>query len=329
MCASIVGTSICLDFPIHDKKIILRPHRGLCLDRWTHPELAGALWCAAGLTTKDRDDIIFRLRPLQNIAIISTPQSHVADVLYRVWELSFSERVYPITTYFAAPDNSCKGIVTGIVPGITVSIGDSRSFPIYTTTLQEGFAKQTFWQGGTCFLRAAAGPGTERNQCGSSGGSTATKSSLNPYANPTVDPTQNVVLGTSNKTGAEDVLSTFESRATIRSKFCDINKMFENLQLGLALFDLECEDWKFKCPEAHRWHAWDVQIWERTSVSVPTVGEERAEAHQPRTHLLQMIEILGDYYKIHEYFHKPYDHNYYDDHYHFYHDYQYQHYDDR
>ncbi|KAH8041651.1 hypothetical protein HPB51_017453 [Rhipicephalus microplus] len=75
------------------------------------------------------------------------------------------------------------------------------------------------------------------------------KTSLNPYANPTVDPTQNVVLGTSNKTGAEDVLSTFESRATIRSKFCDINKMFENLQLGLALFDLECEDWKFKCPE--------------------------------------------------------------------------------
>ncbi|KAL3257476.1 hypothetical protein MRX96_002185 [Rhipicephalus microplus] len=47
---------------IHDKKIILRPHGGLCLDRWTHPELSGALWRAAGLTTKNRgEDIIFRM----------------------------------------------------------------------------------------------------------------------------------------------------------------------------------------------------------------------------------------------------------------------------
>ncbi|KAH7964026.1 hypothetical protein HPB51_027735 [Rhipicephalus microplus] len=103
--------------PIHDIKIILRPHRGLCLDRWTHLELAGALWSAAGLTTKDREDIILRLRPLQNLAIIRTPQSHGADVLYRVQELRISECVYPITAYFAARDNSCKGIVTGIVPG--------------------------------------------------------------------------------------------------------------------------------------------------------------------------------------------------------------------
>ncbi|KAH8020389.1 hypothetical protein HPB51_001022 [Rhipicephalus microplus] len=45
---------------IHDEKIILRPHGGLCLDRWTCPEIAGALWSSAGLTTKDREDIIFR-----------------------------------------------------------------------------------------------------------------------------------------------------------------------------------------------------------------------------------------------------------------------------
>ncbi|KAL3182958.1 hypothetical protein MRX96_006754 [Rhipicephalus microplus] len=93
--------------PIHDEKVILRPHGGLCLDRWTRPELTGALWSAAGLTTKDREDIIFRMRPLQNLAIISTPQSHVADALYRVRELRLGGRVYPINTYFAAPDNSC------------------------------------------------------------------------------------------------------------------------------------------------------------------------------------------------------------------------------
>ncbi|KAL3203725.1 hypothetical protein MRX96_041742 [Rhipicephalus microplus] len=32
--------------PMHDEKIILRPHGGLCLDRWTRRELVGALWGA-------------------------------------------------------------------------------------------------------------------------------------------------------------------------------------------------------------------------------------------------------------------------------------------
>ncbi|KAL3184102.1 hypothetical protein MRX96_000198 [Rhipicephalus microplus] len=60
-----------------------------------------ALWNVAGLTTNDREKIIFRLPPLQNLAIISTPQSHVADALYWVRVLRLGERVYPITAYFA------------------------------------------------------------------------------------------------------------------------------------------------------------------------------------------------------------------------------------
>ncbi|KAL3210264.1 hypothetical protein MRX96_052220 [Rhipicephalus microplus] len=104
--------------PLHEEKIILRHHGGHCLDSWTRPELANALWSAAGLSTEDRQNIIFRLRPQQNLAVISTPKSLVADALYKVRELRLGQRVYPITTYFAAPDNnSCKGIVPGLVPG--------------------------------------------------------------------------------------------------------------------------------------------------------------------------------------------------------------------
>ncbi|KAL1440390.1 hypothetical protein MTO96_009434 [Rhipicephalus appendiculatus] len=72
--------------------------------------------------------------------------------------------------------------------------------------------------------------------------------SLNPYGNPTVDATQNVVVGTSKSVTAKDALSTFESQFTMNSKYCDINKMFGRLDLGLALFDLECEDWTLECP---------------------------------------------------------------------------------
>ncbi|KAH8002780.1 hypothetical protein HPB51_026349 [Rhipicephalus microplus] len=72
-------------------------------------------------------------------------------------------------------------------------------------------------------------------------------SSLNPYANPSVDATQNVVVGTSKQAGPNDVLSTFESQFTINSKFCEINKLYGNLDLGLALYDIECEDLELGC----------------------------------------------------------------------------------
>ncbi|KAL3211477.1 hypothetical protein MRX96_036397 [Rhipicephalus microplus] len=129
--------------PIHDEKILLRPRGGLCLDRWTRPELSGAHWSAAGLTTRDCEDIIFRMRLLQNIVIISTPQSYVAEALYKVWERNLSEHVYPITTYFEAPDNSCTGTVPGIVPGTSFStLVDELVAPV-TQILQAHMMVQT------------------------------------------------------------------------------------------------------------------------------------------------------------------------------------------
>ncbi|KAL3206441.1 hypothetical protein MRX96_040062 [Rhipicephalus microplus] len=129
--------------PLQDEKIILRPHGGLCLDCWTRPELANALWSAAGLSTEDRQNIIFRLRPQQNLAVISTPKSHVADALYKVWELRLGQRVYPITTYFAAPDNSCKGIVPRLVPGTPSSTRVDKLLTPGTQILQARMMGQT------------------------------------------------------------------------------------------------------------------------------------------------------------------------------------------
>ncbi|KAH8025804.1 hypothetical protein HPB51_012126 [Rhipicephalus microplus] len=81
------------------------------------------------------------MRPLQILAIINTPQSHVADALYRVRELRLGERVYPITTYFAATDNSSKGIVPGIVLGTSSStLVEERVAPatINTSSTHDG-----------------------------------------------------------------------------------------------------------------------------------------------------------------------------------------------
>ncbi|KAL3225428.1 hypothetical protein MRX96_025855 [Rhipicephalus microplus] len=60
----------------------------------------------------------------------------LADALYRVRELRLGERVYTITTYFVAPDNFYKGIVSGIVPGtLSCTLVDEFVAPA-TQTLQ-------------------------------------------------------------------------------------------------------------------------------------------------------------------------------------------------
>ncbi|KAH7933006.1 hypothetical protein HPB49_006499 [Dermacentor silvarum] len=103
--------------PLRDEKVILRPLGGLRLDKWPRPTLATALWTAAGVSPNDRRDLILRTRPEQNLAIISTPSSHVADALLNIQELSISQRTYPVSAYLATPDDSCKGIVPGLEPG--------------------------------------------------------------------------------------------------------------------------------------------------------------------------------------------------------------------
>ncbi|KAH7973646.1 hypothetical protein HPB49_003506 [Dermacentor silvarum] len=103
--------------PLRDEKVILRPLGGLRLDKWPRPTLATALWTAAGVSPNDRRDLILRTRPGQNLAILSTPSSHVADALLNIQELSISQRTYQVSAYLAAPDDSCKGFVPGLEPG--------------------------------------------------------------------------------------------------------------------------------------------------------------------------------------------------------------------
>ncbi|KAH7969550.1 hypothetical protein HPB52_019382 [Rhipicephalus sanguineus] len=86
------GTTRLLPLPFRDEKVVLRPLGGLRLDKWPKPTLATALWAAAGVSP---------------------------NALLQVQELSLGQRTYPVSSYLAAPDDSCKGIVPGLEPGTT------------------------------------------------------------------------------------------------------------------------------------------------------------------------------------------------------------------
>ncbi|KAL1480268.1 hypothetical protein MTO96_051175 [Rhipicephalus appendiculatus] len=84
--------------PLHDYKAILRPLGGLRLDQWTRPTLTRAIGVAASLPPAEVDRLVFRLRPEQNLAVVSTPHEHIALNLYSVQHLRLGEHTYPVAS---------------------------------------------------------------------------------------------------------------------------------------------------------------------------------------------------------------------------------------
>ncbi|KAH8030564.1 hypothetical protein HPB51_008925 [Rhipicephalus microplus] len=105
--------------PFTNEKVVLCPLGDLRVDVWPRPTLASVLWAAAEDSPIDCKNLTLRARPKQNLAVMSTPSSHVADALLKFQDLSLGQRTYPVSAYLAAPDDSCKGIVPELEPGTT------------------------------------------------------------------------------------------------------------------------------------------------------------------------------------------------------------------
>ncbi|KAL1474963.1 hypothetical protein MTO96_020403 [Rhipicephalus appendiculatus] len=43
------------------------------------------------------------------------------------------------------------------------------------------------------------------------------------------------------------LVATFETNETVSEKYCKVRKHFGGLSVGLAIFDVECEDWQGNC----------------------------------------------------------------------------------
>ncbi|KAH7986237.1 hypothetical protein HPB52_025113 [Rhipicephalus sanguineus] len=89
-------------------------------DEKPRPTLATTLWGAAGVSPSDRKNLILRTparaKPGRNKHPVITRRRRPA-----AWSHSchFGLRTYPVSSYLAASDDSCKGIVPGQEPGTT------------------------------------------------------------------------------------------------------------------------------------------------------------------------------------------------------------------
>ncbi|CAN7947105.1 unnamed protein product, partial [Ixodes hexagonus] len=94
--------------------VIVRPRGGLNVKNVSQIKIAQALVTAAGLSFKEAADDIICPNAMQNMLVVSTPSEHNAKTYAGVDAISIGSANYEVSSYFAAPDNTCKGIIRNI-----------------------------------------------------------------------------------------------------------------------------------------------------------------------------------------------------------------------
>lgn len=103
--------------PMSDYKVVLRPREGLNFGKWQSHHVARAVGQSARLIATEFQALTLRIRGDQNIAVASTPNEELADRIRQIKSIQLGDTIYQVTAYVAAPDRSCKGVVTGIDSG--------------------------------------------------------------------------------------------------------------------------------------------------------------------------------------------------------------------
>ncbi|KAG0412961.1 hypothetical protein HPB47_009894 [Ixodes persulcatus] len=112
--------------PVNDHKVIVRPRDGLNFTVWSAEQVAMAFIDAAQLTAAEIDTVKIRIRRDQNLVVVSTPEPEVAVRVQELPAITINGRQYEILAYIALPDNSCRGVITGLDSRPTSEILSTR-----------------------------------------------------------------------------------------------------------------------------------------------------------------------------------------------------------
>lgn len=110
----IVAASRLPRLPREHYRIIVRPRGGLNVKNMSQIKVAHALASAAQLAPAEITDDIVCPNVMQNILVVSTPAEKNARAYSRVETITVGVANYEVSSYLAAPDNTCKGVVKGV-----------------------------------------------------------------------------------------------------------------------------------------------------------------------------------------------------------------------
>lgn len=92
-------------------RIIVRPRDGLHVRKASQIRLAQAVAIAAALAPAETEGDIVSPNVTQNILVISTPVTKIANAHSGIQQVRIREGSYKVAAYIAAHNNTCKGVI--------------------------------------------------------------------------------------------------------------------------------------------------------------------------------------------------------------------------
>ncbi|KAM7307785.1 hypothetical protein ISCGN_011421 [Ixodes scapularis] len=100
--------------PVDDYKVVTRPRDGLNFSSWTTEKITQAIIAIAQLSAAEMAQATIRIRRDQNLVVVSTTSMESSTRLQQISALTFGTKQYDVTAYLAVPDNSCRGVISGV-----------------------------------------------------------------------------------------------------------------------------------------------------------------------------------------------------------------------
>ncbi|KAG0444485.1 hypothetical protein HPB47_013742 [Ixodes persulcatus] len=100
--------------PVDDYKVVIRPRDGLNFSAWTTDKITQAIIAMAQLSAAEMAQATKRIRRDQNLVVVSTPNMESSTRVQQISALTLGTKQYEVTAYLAVPDNSCRGVISGV-----------------------------------------------------------------------------------------------------------------------------------------------------------------------------------------------------------------------
>ncbi|KAG0432148.1 hypothetical protein HPB47_021118 [Ixodes persulcatus] len=100
--------------PVDDYKVVIRPRDGLNFSAWTTDKITQAIIAMAQLSAAEMAQATIRIRRDQNLVVVSTPNMESSTRVQQISALTLGTKQYEVTAYLAVPDNSCRGVISGV-----------------------------------------------------------------------------------------------------------------------------------------------------------------------------------------------------------------------
>ncbi|KAG0436812.1 hypothetical protein HPB47_017747 [Ixodes persulcatus] len=100
--------------PVDDYRVVIRPRDGLNFSAWTTNKITQAIIAMAQLSAAKMAQATIRIHRDQNLVVVSTPNMESSTRVQQISALTLGTKQYEVTAYLAVPDNSCRGVISGV-----------------------------------------------------------------------------------------------------------------------------------------------------------------------------------------------------------------------